>query len=113
MYAFYFTLLGITERDAVQSKRDNCNSTATMSKYRMSTVSIHTEPLLFLRSIHNEPLLFLRSIHNEPLLFLVGGGVLAHTILGVDFNDQTGDIRFVYAKILLLFCVCKGLKLPG
>ena len=24
-----------------------------------------------------------------------GGGVLAHTILGVDFNDQTGDIRSV------------------
>ncbi|XP_073252399.1 ufm1-specific protease 2-like [Porites lutea] len=26
---------------------------------------------------------------------MIGGGVLAHTILGVDFNDQTGDIRFL------------------
>ena len=28
----------------------------------------------------------------DHILF-TGGGVLAHTILGVDFNDQTGDIR--------------------
>ena len=26
---------------------------------------------------------------------LAGGGVLAHTILGVDFNDVTGDIKFL------------------
>ncbi|KAK2179543.1 hypothetical protein NP493_485g01004 [Ridgeia piscesae] len=26
---------------------------------------------------------------------MIGGGVLAHTILGVDFNDITGDIRFL------------------
>ncbi|KAL9973157.1 hypothetical protein ACROYT_G019574 [Oculina patagonica] len=26
---------------------------------------------------------------------MIGGGVLAHTILGIDFNDQTGDIRFL------------------
>jgi len=26
---------------------------------------------------------------------IAGGGVLAHTILGVDFNDITGDIRFL------------------
>ena len=30
----------------------------------------------------------------NPILF-TGGGVLAHTILGVDFNDQTGDVRLV------------------
>ena len=30
-----------------------------------------------------------------------GGGVLAHTILGVDFNDQTGDIRSVSSSIHL------------
>ena len=30
----------------------------------------------------------------DHILF-TGGGVLAHTILGVDFNDQTGDIRWV------------------
>ena len=24
-----------------------------------------------------------------------GGGVLAHTILGVDFNDVTGDVKFL------------------
>lgn len=24
-----------------------------------------------------------------------GGGVLAHTILGVDFNEVTGDVRFL------------------
>jgi len=26
---------------------------------------------------------------------MTGGGVLAHTILGVHYNDQTGDIRFL------------------
>ncbi|KAK3100729.1 hypothetical protein FSP39_024353 [Pinctada imbricata] len=26
---------------------------------------------------------------------MIGGGVLAHTILGVDFNDVTGDIKFL------------------
>jgi hypothetical protein len=26
---------------------------------------------------------------------MIGGGVLAHTILGVDFNDKTGKIRFL------------------
>lgn len=26
---------------------------------------------------------------------MIGGGVLAHTILGVDFNRETGDIRFL------------------
>ena len=30
-----------------------------------------------------------------PYLTAVGGGVLAHTILGVDFNDVTGDIKFL------------------
>ena len=40
-------------------------------------------------------LLTLRS----PFIYLpglsIGGGVLAHTILGVDFNDVTGDIKFL------------------
>ena len=35
----------------------------------------------------------------KPLIYLpglsIGGGVLAHTILGVDFNDVTGDIKFL------------------
>lgn len=26
---------------------------------------------------------------------MIGGGVLAHTILGIDFNSQTGDIKFL------------------
>ncbi|VDI30374.1 histone-binding protein RBBP4 [Mytilus galloprovincialis] len=26
---------------------------------------------------------------------MIGGGVLAHTILGVDFNDVTGDLKFL------------------
>ena len=26
---------------------------------------------------------------------LLGGGVLAHTILGVCYNDQTGEIKFL------------------
>ena len=34
------------------------------------------------------------------LLCQTGGGVLAHTILGVDFNDQTGDIRLVCYYLL-------------
>ena len=37
-------------------------------------------------------IIILLLILYHPLL-LPGGGVLAHTILGVDFNDQTGDIR--------------------
>lgn len=28
-------------------------------------------------------------------MFSVGGGVLAHTILGVDFNEVTGDVKFL------------------
>lgn len=26
---------------------------------------------------------------------MIGGGVLAHTILGVDFNSQTNDLKFL------------------
>lgn len=26
---------------------------------------------------------------------MIGGGVLAHTIIGIDFNQQTGDIKFL------------------
>ena len=29
------------------------------------------------------------------LLYTTGGGVLAHTILGVDFSDKTGEIKYV------------------
>ena len=29
------------------------------------------------------------------LFCLTGGGVLAHTILGVDYNEITGDINFL------------------
>jgi len=31
--------------------------------------------------------------HGTPIM--IGGGVLAHTIIGVDFNSQTGDARFL------------------
>lgn len=31
--------------------------------------------------------------HGTPIM--IGGGVLAHTILGVHWNDSTGDIRFL------------------
>ena len=34
------------------------------------------------------------DVGDTGILF-VGGGVLAHTILGVDFNDQSGNIRSV------------------
>lgn len=27
--------------------------------------------------------------------FILGGGVLAHTIIGVDFNELTGDVKFL------------------
>ncbi|CAH1777301.1 unnamed protein product [Owenia fusiformis] len=33
------------------------------------------------------------SIQGTPIM--IGGGVLAHTILGVDFNDITGDLKFL------------------
>ena len=29
------------------------------------------------------------------LFFYAGGGVLAHTILGIDYNEVTGDINFL------------------
>ena len=29
------------------------------------------------------------------LLDFVGGGVLAHTIIGVHFNEMTGDVKFL------------------
>ncbi|KAJ8922664.1 hypothetical protein NQ315_007696 [Exocentrus adspersus] len=32
---------------------------------------------------------------NQGSPIMIGGGVLAHTILGVDYNQQTGDIRFL------------------
>ena len=32
------------------------------------------------------------QIEGTPVM--IGGGVLAHTILGVDFNDKTGQIRY-------------------
>jgi len=36
---------------------------------------------------------------NLPLTYVVssceGGGVLAHTILGVDWNEATGDVKFL------------------
>ena len=28
-------------------------------------------------------------------MFLIGGGVLAHTILGVDFNESSGELKFL------------------
>lgn len=34
-----------------------------------------------------------QSKYTTPSLFFLGGGVLAHTILGVDYNVQTGDIK--------------------
>ena len=36
--------------------------------------------------------------------FFQGGGVLAHTILGVSFNERTGEIKYVhYVRLLLLY----------
>jgi len=29
------------------------------------------------------------------VVLFVGGGVLAHTILGVDWNEATGDVKFL------------------
>jgi hypothetical protein len=29
------------------------------------------------------------------IFFKIGGGVLAHTILGVDFNNSTGELKFL------------------
>jgi hypothetical protein len=28
-------------------------------------------------------------------VFITGGGVLAHTILGVDYNSQSGNLKFL------------------
>ncbi|XP_065845480.1 ufm1-specific protease 2-like isoform X2 [Oscarella lobularis] len=33
------------------------------------------------------------QVHGTPVM--IGGGVLAHTILGVDYSDQTGQIKFL------------------
>lgn len=32
------------------------------------------------------------TTNNTPVM--IGGGVLAHTILGVDYNTSSGDIRY-------------------
>ena len=45
--------------------------------------------------IHMHLLISLSIACNVMCLVIAGGGVLAHTILGVDFNDITGDIRFL------------------
>ncbi|XP_014666468.1 PREDICTED: ufm1-specific protease 2-like [Priapulus caudatus] len=33
------------------------------------------------------------QVHGTPIM--IGGGVLAHTILGVDWNEVTGDVKFL------------------
>ena len=38
---------------------------------------------------------FYGSFLTPSIRHLAGGGVLAHTILGVDFNDVTGDVKFL------------------
>jgi len=37
------------------------------------------------------------SLHfaNQGTPVMIGGGVLAHTIIGVDFNQDSGDVRFL------------------
>lgn len=37
----------------------------------------------------------LHHFQTQGTPIMIGGGVLAHTILGVDFNDQTGNVRFL------------------
>jgi hypothetical protein len=39
--------------------------------------------------------LLLHHFTNEMTPVMIGGGVLAHTILGVDYNTSTGNIRFL------------------
>lgn len=42
--------------------------------------------------------ILVRSETNKQLKhlnFSKGGGVLAHTIIGVDFNENTGDVNFL------------------
>lgn len=34
-------------------------------------------------------------IELREFFFFAGGGVLAYTLLGIDFNEKTGDIRFL------------------
>ena len=34
-------------------------------------------------------------LFNSLHIFFSGGGVLAHTIIGIDFNSDTGDARFL------------------
>ena len=34
---------------------------------------------------------FMTHFNKEGTPIMIGGGVLAHTILGVDFNESTGD----------------------
>jgi len=31
----------------------------------------------------------------KKMLLFEGGGVLAHTILGIDWNESTGDVKFL------------------
>lgn len=39
--------------------------------------------------------LFYIKLHFKKYFLDKGGGVLAHTILGVDFNEVTGDVKFL------------------
>jgi len=36
-----------------------------------------------------------RHFETQGTPIMIGGGVLAYTLLGIDFNEQTGDIRFL------------------
>ena len=39
-------------------------------------------------------------VHGTPIM--IGGGVLAHTILGVDWNEATGETAYCWAKLKLV-----------
>ena len=44
----------------------------------------------------NYILYFLRNLVNfEFVIYFIGGGVLAHTIIGVDWDEATGEIRWL------------------
>jgi hypothetical protein len=47
--------------------------------------------------LQHKLLIFISTLMNSMMMWnwFAGGGVLAHTILGVDFNKNTGDLKFL------------------
>lgn len=68
----------------------------SMPHFALASTSKHRSILMWAQSFLSTYCLPLSySMLDLFLLLLTGGGVLAHTILGVDYSETTGDIKYL------------------